>query len=109
MLSSLFCIALGIVICVLGIRNMQGDISTLHSYHRSRVREEDVKPMGKLVGLGTIIIGVSVIIYSILLLVTLKTALDVFTLVGTAILIAGIVVGLILNVYAMKKYNGGIF
>ena len=109
MLSSLFCIALGIVICVLGIRNMQGDISTLHSYHRSRVSEENVKPMGKLVGLGTIIIGVSVIIYSILLLVTLKTTLDVFTLVGTAVLIIGIVVGLVLNVYAMKKYNGGVF
>ena len=109
MLSSLFCIALGIVICVLGIRNMQGDISTLHSYHRSRVREEDVKPMGKLVGLGTIIIGVSVIIYSILLFVTLKTALDIFNLVGAALLIVGIVIGLVLNVYAMKKYNGGIF
>ena len=109
MFSSLFCMALGIVICVIGIRNMQGDISTLHSYHRSRVSEEDVKPMGKLVGLGTIIIGASVIIYSILLLVTLKTALDIFTLVGAAILIVGIVIGLVLNVYAMKKYNGGVF
>ena len=109
MFSSLFCMALGIVICVIGIRNMQGDISALHSYHRSRVSEEDVKPMGKLVGLGTIIIGVSVIIYSILLLVTLKTTLDIFTLVGAAILIVGIVIGLVLNVYAMKKYNGGVF
>ena len=109
MFSSLFCMALGIVICVIGIRNMQGDISTLHSYHRSRVSEEDVKPMGKLVGLGTIIIGASVIIYSILLLVTLKTSLDIFTLVGAAILIVGIVIGLVLNVYAMKKYNGGVF
>ena len=108
MFSSLFCMALGIVICVIGIRNMQGDISTLHSYHRSRVSEEDVKPMGRLVGLGTIIIGVSIIIYSILLFVTLKTALDIFTLVGTALLIVGIVIGLVLNVYAMKKYNGGI-
>ena len=109
MISSLFCIALGIVICVLGIRNMQGDISTLHSYHRNRVSEEDVKPMGKLVGLGTIIIGIAVIVYSILLFVTMKTALDIFTFVGTAILIVGIVAGLVLNVYAMKKYNGGIF
>ena len=109
MIESLVCIALGIVICVLGIRNMQGDISTLHSYHRSRVSEENVKPMGRLVGLGTIIIGIAVIVYSILLFVTLKTALDVFTFVGTAILIIGIAVGLALNVYAMKKYNGGIF
>jgi hypothetical protein len=47
----------GIVCIVLGISNMKGNISSLHSYHRSRVSEEDRIPFGKKVGLGTIIIG----------------------------------------------------
>ena len=31
----------GIILCVFGAINMTGNISSLHSYHRSRVREED--------------------------------------------------------------------
>lgn len=109
MVADLLCVAVGVILCVIGIRNMKGDISTLHSYHRSRVKEEDIKPMGRLVGIGTIICGASVIAYSALLFVTMKTGLDVFTLIGTGVMIAGIAVGLAFNFYAMKKYNGGVF
>ena len=31
----------GIVCIVLGVSNMKGNISSLHSYHRNRVSEED--------------------------------------------------------------------
>ena len=109
MVADLLCVAVGVILCVIGIRNMKGDISTLHSYHRSRVKEEDIKPMGRLVGIGTIICGASVIAYSALLFVTIKTGIDVFTLIGTGVMIAGIAVGLAFNFYAMKKYNGGVF
>ena len=51
-------IGLGILIIIIGIVNMTGNISTLHSYHRHRVRPEDIKPFGRLVGLGTLLIGV---------------------------------------------------
>jgi hypothetical protein len=34
----------GVVCIVLGISNMRGNISSLHSYHRSRVSEEDRSP-----------------------------------------------------------------
>ena len=51
----------GIVCIVLGVSNMKGNISSLHSYHRNRVSEEDRIPFGKKVGLGTIIIGVGII------------------------------------------------
>ena len=54
---------LGAIMCVLGTVNMTGNISSLHSYHRHRVSAADVKPFGKLVGLGTIIIGVSVALF----------------------------------------------
>ena len=99
----------GLLLCYLGYRNMQGDISSLHSYHRSRVKDEDVKPFGKLVGIGTIICGASVIVFSALTAVAIKTEIDLFTIIGTPLLILGLVVGMAVTFYAMKKYNGGIF
>ena len=101
-------IIVGIVVCFLAIRNMKGDISSLHSYHRNNVKEEDVKPFGKLVGIGTLICGISIIVFSILQGVTLLTENDVFTIVGTFIMFAGLTGGIIITFYAMKKYNGKI-
>ncbi len=98
----------GVVCIVLGISNMKGNISSLHSYHRSRVSEEDRIPFGKKVGLGTIIIGVAIIVFSGLSAVTLYTDNEVFALIGTGILIAGIIVGLVISFKAMIKYNKGI-
>lgn len=99
---------IGIIICILAISNMRGNISSLHSYHRNRVRPEDVKPFGKLVGLGTLIIGISIIAFSVLMFIALKTEVEAYTLIGTGVMIAGLVVGMIISFYAMKKYNGGI-
>ena len=55
---------LGIFISVIGIVNMTGNISTIHSYNRRKVKEEDVPKYGRpeaanSVGTGTLIIGVS--------------------------------------------------
>lgn len=99
----------GVVCIVLGISNMRGNISSLHSYHRSRVSEEDRIPFGKQVGLGTIIVGIGIIVFSVLSSVTLYTENDIFILVGTAVLIIGIILGLIISFRAMIKYNKGIF
>ena len=99
----------GVVCIVLGILNMRGNISTLHSYHRHRVSEEDRIPFGKQVGLGTMIIGIGIIIFSVLFAVTLYTENNIFILIGTAVLIVGIVAGLIISFKAMIKYNKGIF
>ena len=100
---------IGVVCIVLGISNMRGNISSLHSYHRSRVSEEDRIPFGKQVGLGTIIVGIGIIVFSVLSSVTLYTENDIFILVGTAILIIGIILGLVISFRAMIKYNKGIF
>ena len=99
----------GVVCIVLGISNMRGNISSLHSYHRSRVSEEDRIPFGKQVGLGTIIVGIAIIVFSVLSSVTLYTENDIFILVGTAVLIIGIILGLVISFRAMIKYNKGIF
>ena len=99
----------GVICIVLGISNMRGNISSLHSYHRSRVSEEDRIPFGKQVGLGTIIVGIGIIVFSVLSSVTLYTENDIFILVGTAVLIIGIILGLVISFRAMIKYNKGIF
>ena len=79
------------------------DITTL-SYS-----EEDRIPFGKQVGLGTIIVGIGIIVFSVLSSVTLYTENDIFILVGTAVLIIGIILGLVISFRAMIKYNKGIF
>ena len=100
---------LGILISILGIINMTGNISSLHWYHRQRVTEENRKPFGKLVGLGTLIIGLSMIVFGILFLIFEQTQLQAFVVIGVIELIMSIIVGMIVSFYAMKKYNGGIF
>lgn len=100
---------LGVILIVLGIMNMKGNISSLHWYHRQRVTEEDRKPFGKLVGLGTLIIGIALVISGILFWISEVTATKLWLIIGCVITVVGIVVGLVLSFYAMIKYNKGIF
>ena len=100
---------LGILVSILGIINMMGNISSLHWYHRQRVTEENRKPFGKLVGLGTLIIGLSMIVFGILFLIFEQTQLQAFVVIGVIELIVSIIVVMFVSFYAMKKYNGGIF
>lgn len=109
MVGGIVTFIVGVICIVLGVSNMRGNISSLHSYHRHRVSEEDRAPFGKQVGLGTVIIGAGILIYSVLSAITLYTENNIFILVGTAILIAGIIIGLIMSLRAMIKYNKGIF
>lgn len=100
---------MGLFISALGIINMTGNISTIHRYHRHRVSEENIKPFGRLVGIGTLVVGISLIIFGALSLVYDKTQSETANIIGTVILIVGIVVGLFITFYAMIKYNKGIF
>ena len=109
MTGNIVAFLVGVVCIVLGISNMRGNILSLHSYHRHRVSEEDRIPFGKQVGLGTIIIGIGIMVFSVLLSVTLYTENDIFALIGTALLIMGLVIGLVISFRAMQKYNKGIF
>ena len=99
----------GVILCVIGVVNMKGNISTLHRHHRHRVAEEDKKPMGKLVGLGTIIIGLSMGVFSGLTYLYKRTGITAIEWFSYGQLITGIVVGIVLNFYAIIKYNKGLF
>ena len=109
MIGNVVAFLVGVVCVILGISHMRGNISTLHSYHRHRVSEEDRIPFGKQVGLGIIIVGIGITVFSVLSSVTLYTENDIFILAGTAFLITGIILGLVISFRAMIKYNKGIF
>lgn len=108
-MESIITAIIGVVCIILGVINSTGNISSLHFYHRNRVKEQDRLPFGKLVGLGTIIIGIALILMGALNFVAKLLQNDLFTIIGSVILVIGLVIGLAISFYAMKKYNGGIF
>ncbi len=107
MISLIVSFLVGVLLVVIGITNIRGNISTLHSYHRRRVSKEDIKPFGKMIGIGTIICGCAIMIFSIFNVIAKRV--QIFSLVGTIILIIGLIVGSIICFWAMIKYNKGIF
>ena len=100
---------IGLLLICMGITNMRGNLSTLHWYHRQRVKDEDRKPFGRMVGIGTILIGAAAMIYAGLSYAAFVTGSPLFTTIGTGILVVAVIIGLGMNFYAMIKYNKGIF
>lgn len=99
----------GMLCIVLGISNMRGNISSLHWYHRHRVSEENRTKFGKEVGLGTVIIGIGIVLLGILSAAAVYTAQQLYSVIGAVIMILCLVVGLVMSFRAMIKYNKGIF
>lgn len=102
-------VILGIVVSIIGFSNIKGNISSVHWYHRRRITEENRLPYGRMIGLGTVICGVSIAIFGCFSFLTEKTTNELFIIIGSVLLIIGIVIGLALNLHAMVKYNNGIF
>lgn len=109
MLNSIIPMILGALISVIGILNIKGDIHSLHWYHRQRVSPEDVKPYGRLVGIGTLLCGVGCVILGVFSFIAEIASVPFLTIVGSALLLACAVIGLIIIFFAMFKYNKGIF
>ena len=109
MKEAIITLALGIICIVVGILNMKGNISTLRARHRKRVTEENRLPFGKMVGAGTIIMGVGLILGGIFFGLYARLENSVYEIVGGVILIVAFTVGTIISFVAMKKYNKGIF
>ncbi len=100
---------LGVFIIIFGVFNLKGDVSSLHWYHRQRITEEDRMPFAQKIGLGTIIIGGTLIISGCFYWMANKIQISFIQTLGTIILICGIIIGFIFIVYALIKYNKGIF
>lgn len=107
--SAIVTALVGALVCYFASKHIKGDISSLHSYHRKNVKDEDVPAFGKEVGLGTMIIGIAVIIMGAFNAVAVATTVELLTTIGMVIMLIGLVVGSFFTFRAMKKYNGGIF
>ena len=101
-MENLTLLILGLFISAIGIINIGGNISTIHSYNRRKVKEEDVPKYGKAVGTGTLIIGIAV-------------ALSYFAArfwgeaITAYIILPAVIVGFGFILYGQFKYNGGLF
>lgn len=98
----LMLVALGIIFIVLGSFNVKGNIATIHWYNRRKVSKEDQLPYCRLVGFGTILIGVALILSALLQTFALEQA-------GSGVILIGIIAGLALILTAQFKYNRGLF
>lgn len=100
-MDNILLLILGIFLSVLGIVNIKGNISTIHSYNRRKVKEEDIPKYGKAVGTGTVIIGAALIV-AYLVTFWNEAAIDY-------IVIPAMAIGLAFILYGQIKYNRGIF
>lgn len=100
-MENMMLLVLGICISVLGIVNMRGNISTIHSYNRRKVKEEDVPKYGKAVGTGTLIMGISLVLAYI--------AAFWNESMMHYIVFPAVIIGLAFILYGQIKYNHGIF
>lgn len=100
-MDNVLLLILGIFLSVLGILNIKGNISTIHSYNRRKVKEEDIPKYGKAVGTGTVIMGASLILAYFATFWN-EAAIDY-------IIFPAITIGLAFILYGQIKYNHGIF
>lgn len=100
--DSLELLGIGTIISVLGVFNLRGNIGSIHWYNRRKVPKEDQLPYCRCVGLGTLLIGVAMIISGFLQALVSVEA-------GAVVILIGIIIGLVLILYAQFKYNRGIF
>lgn len=95
-------LGLGIVFVLLGIFNMCGNIGSIHWYNRRKVTKENQKAYCLVMGLGTLIIGITLIAATIVqVLVGVEQ--------GAFVILGGVVIGFALMLYAQFKYNRGLF
>lgn len=95
-------LGLGIVFILLGIFNMCGNIGSIHWYNRRKVTKENQKAYCLVMGLGTLIIGITLIAATI---VQVLAGVEQ----GAFVILGGVVVGFALMLFAQFKYNKGLF
>lgn len=103
-------IAFGVIITLLGTFNLKGNIASIHWYNRRKVTKENQLSYCRLVGAGSIVIGVSMLLSAMVqILFTAIIGMAPAMLISGAISIFGIIIGLVLILIAQFKYNKGLF
>lgn len=92
---------IGVIVIVLGVVIAFGHIEIIHSYNRARITEETRKPYGKVVGIGSVVLGVGVASDGFISLFVEEfppVTVIIGSIVGVAIILCG-----------QFKYNKGVF
>lgn len=97
---------LGILMVFIGIENVKGNIASIHWYNRRRITEETRPKYGKLMGIGTLVIAGGLIFSAVLNMIV---KMNIAVLIGGAITLITVIVGIVFILYAQFKYNKGIF
>ena len=97
---------LGILLTIIGIENVKGNIASVHWYNRRRITEKTRLLYGKAVGIGTLIIAGGLILSAVL---NMLVKMNIAVLIGGAITLITVIVGIVFILYAQFKYNKGIF
>ena len=109
MIDMIWTEAIGVILLVIGILNTKGKISTIHRYHRHRVSEENILPFGKLMGTGTICAAIAVMIMGVTMYFAEVNSSITLAVIGSVAMGLGLIACVVLCLYAMIKYNKGIF
>ena len=100
----------GLVIIILGAFNLKGNIASIHWYNRRKVTRENQLPYCRLVGLGSVIIGAGMLLSAaVQIFFSAAIGYESAALIGAALTVAGMAVGLVLILIAQFKYNKGLF
>ena len=97
---------LGILMVFIGIENVKGNMASIHWYNRRRITEETRPKYGKLMGIGTLVIAGGLIFSAVLNMIV---KMNIAVLIGGAITLITVIVGIAFILYAQFKYNKGIF
>ena len=107
--EGIFAIVIGIVFLVISIMNFTGNIKMMHSYHIKNIKEEDVKPFGRLVGVGLLIVSVAIITLGVLMIPATLLEDEMYITISYFISIPLFVIGIGIALFAIKKYNKTFF
>ncbi|MCH4886268.1 DUF3784 domain-containing protein [Acidaminobacter sp. JC074] len=103
MFTLIFSLILGIFFLGLGWMTWKKEkIELIHSYHHTKVSEENKAPYTKGMGIALIIMGIGMILTGISDSVTGSSYSWIYFVVS-------IIVGLFMIYRVQKKYNGGLF
>ena len=107
--EGIFAIVIGLVFVVISIMNFNGNIKMMHSYHIKNIKEEDVKPFGRLIGIGMLIVSIAIISLGALMIPATLLEDEMYTTISYFISVPLFVIGIGIAIFAVKKYNKTIF
>ena len=109
MIDHIIPMIMGALIGIIGVFNMMGNVRMIKRNHRHRVAPEDMKAFGKIVGIGTLLNGAGIFLFGLFGLLAMLSGAAALNIIGTVLLVIGIAAGLPVMIFAMIKYNKGIF